>query len=372
MYFNLRLWSFTRGARLRIAYAVLLGLLTAAAGVARLALLGVVLARVLSGDSLAGTLPWIAAAGFAVLARGALQYQKEMVAHTTAAIIQLKLREQVYARILELGPARLGQERSGDTMLSIVDGVEQLETFFGQYLPQLFVAALTPIGVFVFMALLDLPTAGVALGFAVFALLAPAAFHRWNRSSSMRRRKAYGEFGAEFLDSVQGLFTLKAFGQSRSRGEMLAAKAHAVFRSTMWVLASNAGSLGVTVAGIAIGAAAVLAVGADRVTTGAMSMEALLIILMLGIEVFRPLRELSQLFHQGMVGLSAAHGIFTVLDAEPLVVETPRRGVSTSPSPQPSPVKGEGAAMSLRAPTESGRGNLAPPSLSLQPSPVKG
>ena len=323
MYFDLRLWTFTRGARLKIAFAVYYGLLTAAAGIARLVLLGILLGKILQGETLDALVPLIAAAGGLVLLRAYLQYQKEMVAHRTAAAIQIALRGTMHDQMLVLGPSYFGQQRTGDVMLSMVDGVEQLETFFGQYLPQLFTAVLTPIGIFVYLAYLDLPTALIALGFSVLTIFTPAAFHRWNKQGSVRRRNAYGEFAAEFLDSVQGLFTLKSFGQSEAKASVLAEKAHAVFKSTMWVLATNAGSLGVTIAGVAIGAAVLLVVGANRVESGAMEFETLLIILMLGIELFRPFRELSQLFHQGMNGLSAAHGIFSFLDAEPLVSAEP-------------------------------------------------
>ena len=88
-------------------------------------------------------------------------------------------------------------------MLTLVDGVEQLETFFGQYLVQLFTAALTPIGIFIYLMFLDVPTAFVALIFAALTLIAPSLFHKWNSSSSVRRRDAYGDFGAEFLESIQ-------------------------------------------------------------------------------------------------------------------------------------------------------------------------
>ena len=146
MYFNFRLWALTRGMRMRIAFAVLLGLLTAAAGIARLVLLGIILGRVLgAGDGVSDLTGWIIAAAGAVIARAILQYYKEMVAHRTAAAIQVRLRGQLYDRVSELGPAHFNQQRTGDAMLTMVDGVEQLETFFGQYLPQLFTAALTPV-----------------------------------------------------------------------------------------------------------------------------------------------------------------------------------------------------------------------------------
>ena len=283
MYFDLRLWALTRGFRLRIGFAVLYGILTAAAGIARLVLLGVLLGEILKGERLEDLLMLILGAGGMVLLRAILQYHKEMIAHRTAASIQLSIRELLQHQVIALGPAYFAQQRTGDAMLSIVDGVEQLETFFGQYLPQLFTAILTPIGIFFYLMYLDLPMALIALGFSILTIFAPAAFHRWNKNASIYRREAYGDFAAEFLDAVQGLFTLKSFGQSNAKANVLAEKAHAVFKSTMWVLATNAGSLGVTIAGVAIGAAIMLVVGANRVDSGEMRFEELLIILMLGI-----------------------------------------------------------------------------------------
>jgi ATP-binding cassette, subfamily B, bacterial len=332
MYFDLRLWAMTRGARLRIAAAVIYGLLTAAAGIARLVLLGILLGEILKGEEFESLIPLMLAAGGMVLLRAILQYQKEMVAHHTAASIQLALRGTLHDQVLALGPSYFGQQRTGDALLSVVDGVEQLETFFGQYLPQLFTAVLTPIGIFIYLAYLDLPMALIALAFSVVTIFAPAMFHRWNKSASIRRRDAYGDFASEFLDAVQGLFTLKSFGQSDAKAKVLADKAHAVFKSTMWVLATNAGSLGVTIAGVAVGAAVLLVVGADRVDAGEMEFEELLIILMLGIELFRPFRELSQLFHQGLNGLSAAHGILGFLESKPSVeIKTSSNARITSP-----------------------------------------
>ncbi len=122
---------------------------------------------------------------------------------------------------------------------------------------------------------------------------------------------------------MQGLATLKAFGQSGDRARRLEARAHALFKSTMWVLGTNTLARGITDTGIAVGAAAALALGAWRVDAGAMSLPALLVILMLGVEVFRPLRELRMLLHQGMLGLSASRGIFALLDALPAVTDRP-------------------------------------------------
>jgi len=303
LYFDRRLWALTAGVRGRIAGTVAVGLLAAAAGIARLALLGWLLARVLAGDALTTLVPALILTAVALVGRSALDYARTMVAHHTAARVQAELRRRLYAQVAALGPAHFVRDRTGDVMLSMVEGIQQLEVYFGQYLPQLFVAALTPVLIFGFVAFLDLPVALVVLLAAVAALLAPGLWHRWDSRASLARNQAYKAFGAEFLDSVQGLATLKAFGQSSARARRLEEKARTLFQSTMWVLGTNTLARGITDTAIAVGAAAALALGAWRVSHGAMSLPALLVILMLGVEVFRPLRELRVLLHQGMLGL---------------------------------------------------------------------
>ena len=327
MHFEPRLWSFTRGVRGRIAWAVLIGLIAAALGVARLALLGWLIARVFAGDGLAELAPAAVGVAVVMILRGVFDQWRAMVAHETAAIVQRRLRRALFDRLAELGPAYVGAERSGDLTLTLIDGVEQLETYFGKYLPQLLVAVLTPVLIFAFVAFLDLPVAAVLLVFAVIALVAPAAWHKRDSANSRARQRAYAAFAAELLDAIQGLATLKAFGRSRERAAVLAEKARELFRTTMWVLGTNTAARGITDASIAIGAAAALALGAWRVESGAMELSALLIVLMMGVEIFRPMRELRSVLHEGMVGMSAAHGLYRLFDAQPPVADAPAREV---------------------------------------------
>ena len=319
MYFDPRLWQFTKGVRLRIAGSTAVGLLAAIFGIGRLALLGWLLAKVFRSEPLQELIVPFGVVAGVMLVRGFLEYARNMAAHRTAALVQVNLRKILYEKVMELGPAHFGRQRTGEVILSIIDGVEQLETYFGRYLPQILVAFLMPIGIFLFVAFLDFPIALILLGFALVTLFLPMAFHRWNSRASRSRKHHFGDFSAEFLDAVQGLGTLKAFGQSGARARLLEKKAKALFSSTMWVLATNTMARGIADTGIAVGAAATLGIGAYRVSSGMMSLEALLVILMMGIEVFRPLRELRTLLHQGMVGQSAAQGVFSILDSLPAI-----------------------------------------------------
>ncbi|HKZ07526.1 MAG TPA: ABC transporter ATP-binding protein [Methylomirabilota bacterium] len=327
MYIDTRLWALTVGVRLRIAAAVLIGLLAVAAGIARLALLGWLLARVAAGDGALALAAPVAATAAVIVLRGVLEYWRAMVAHETAARVQTRLRERLYDHLVALGPAHVAGGRTGDVTLSLVEAVQQLEVYFGQYLPQLFVALLTPPLIFLAVAFLDLRIALLFLAAALFTLIAPMVWHRSESAGSLARSRAYAAFGAELLDAIQGLGTLKAFGQSRAWGERLAAKSRALLRSTMWVLGANTAARGITDVGLAVGAALALTWGAYRVADGALGLPALLVILMLGVEVFRPLRELRALLHQGLHGRSAAEGVFALLAAEP---EVPPSGAGTN------------------------------------------
>jgi ATP-binding cassette, subfamily B, bacterial len=316
MHFDLKLWQMTAGLRGRIALSAALGLLALGVGIARFAFLGRFLAGVFRGEDARHLLAPLACAAAAILLRGWLDHHRTMIAQRTAARVQQTLRSVLFDKIVALGPAWFGSERTGGVMLSMVDGVEQLQSFFGQYLSQVTIAVCAPVAIFAFIAWWDMPVATVMLAAALFTLVLPATVHRRTALASRARQAAFKSFGEEFLDAVQGLPTLKAFGQSAAYGRNLAARARALSDSTFWVLSLNVATRGLTDLGTALGSAAALALGTYRVEHGAMSVEALLIVLMAGTEIFRPLRDLRTVLHQGLNGQAAATGIIALLDTE--------------------------------------------------------
>ena len=324
MYFDLRLWRLTSGLRLHMLAGVVLGFAALGAGIARFAFLGVALARVFDGQGLSGAAWPLAGAAVAVLLRGLFDRLRLRQADATAVAVQGRLRTLLFDRIAALGPAWFAGERTGGVMLSMIDGVEQLQSFFGQYLPQLAIAAVAPIAIFLFMAWWDVPVALVLLAAALLTLGLPMLVHGWDKRAAIARQRAFKAYGADFLDAVQGLPTLQALGQSGVYGARLADRARELYRSTFRVLGLSVLTRGVTDTGMALGAAIALLLGAMRVDSGQMSLEALLVVLMAGTEIFRPLRDLRGVLHQGMIGQSAAAGLHALLEAVP---EVPPDGV---------------------------------------------
>ncbi|QIE27277.1 Vitamin B12 import ATP-binding protein BtuD (plasmid) [Caballeronia sp. SBC1] len=321
MYFDLRLWQLTKGLRGHMVLSIAVGLLALVAGIARFVFLGQLLALVLRGSPWQSWVTPSVAVAAAIVLRALLDQWRTSIACRTAARAQETLRGELYDRIVALGPAWFAEQRTGGVMLSVIDGVEQLQTFFGQYLPQLAVALCAPFAIFGFIAFWDLPVAAVLLVAALVALFGPIAVHMHERRTSLARAQAFKEFGETFLDAVQGLPTLKAFGQSRVWGERLATQARAVSDNTFWVLAAGLLTRGIVDLGAALGAALALVLGAWRVTHGQMGLTTLLIVLMAGTEIFRPLRDLRSVLHQGMLGQAATAGIRSLLEANPPMPE---------------------------------------------------
>lgn len=332
MYFDSRLWQLTAGLRAGMAGGIFLGLLALAAGIARYVFLGQLLARVFDG---APWQDWITPAlcvGAMVLLRAVFDHWRTVQANRTSASIQQTLRGKLYDRIVSLGPAWFANQRTGGVMLTVVDGVEQLQTFFGQYLPQVAIAAAAPFAIFAVIAFWDVPTALVFLAAALFALFGPMAVHMLDRRASQARTRALNAFGEDFLDAVQGLPTLKSYGQGKAWGQRLAARARSLSDNTFWVLSVSLLTRGISDLGVALGAALALTLGAWRVAAGDMSVEALLIVLMAGTEIFRPLRDLRSVLHRGMLGQSAAVSIHALMDAQPLTPAPDTRAARAAPA----------------------------------------
>ena len=151
MSFTWRLFQPTQGYRGRLAGAALLGLGASVAGIGRLALSGYVLALVFQGQVFSTlVLPLVGVLG-CIGARAVPEYPKEAIGNRTAGDIKLRFRSEVYQYVLQLGPGHFDRERTGDVVLAMVEGIEQLETFLGQYFPQLVVAGLMPLLIFVCM-----------------------------------------------------------------------------------------------------------------------------------------------------------------------------------------------------------------------------
>ena len=247
MYFDFRLWRLTAGLRGRIALGTFLGLLALGVGIARFAFLGIP-RRLFAGaarrqPALASRPPPSPCCPRA--ARPAPHHHRA----PTRGGVQEEAARRLYDKIAELGPAWFAGERTGGVMLSIVDGVEQLQSFFGQYLPQSSVAALAPLAIFAFMACWDVPVAARDAG-------APRC-SRWSRPTGFVHDRAAAASSRE-RQGVQGVrrgVPRRGAGpadpegvrpERRLRPPCSPSKARALSDTTMRVLSTSVMTRGIT------------------------------------------------------------------------------------------------------------------------------
>jgi ATP-binding cassette subfamily C protein CydD len=309
-----RLLGEVQAARRDLALTIGLGTLAGVVVVGQAWLLS----RVVSGVFLEGqALEQVVALLFALLAlslvRAALAWGSEVTAHRVAGRVKRDLQGRLAAHLLALGPAYARGERSGELANTAVEGVEALDAYLSQYLPQLALAALVPLTVLIFVIPLDWVSGLVLLLTAplipIFMVLIG------NAADTLTRRQwaSLSRMSAHFLDVLQGLTTLKLFGRSREQIRTIAAISDQFRQATMGVLRVAFLSALVLEMVATISTAVVAVQIGLRLLYGHLSFEQGFFVLLLAPEFYLPLRMLGTRFHAGMAGVAAAQRIFEVL-----------------------------------------------------------
>ena len=235
--------------------------------------------------------------------------------------VKLALRERLYRKMLALGPSYSSRVRTSDVVQSAGEGIDQIQSFFELFLPQLFYAVLAPVTLFAVLMPVNIPAAVVLLVCAplivlvvgVVAMSAARAFKRyWGK---------YTDMGAAFLDNMQGLETLKAFDADERAAADMDEKAEAFRVMTMQVLQIQLRSLTAMDAVAYGGTAAGIGVAVWQFLVGGVDMAGAMIVVFLSASFFLPLRQLGSYFHVAMNGMTSTRRIFALLDAP-----EPKRG----------------------------------------------
>ncbi|MGL5675604.1 MAG: ABC transporter ATP-binding protein/permease [Cellulosilyticaceae bacterium] len=227
-----------------------------------------------------------------------------------------KLRHQIYAKLLRLGMDYQKVEDTSAVVQMMVEGVEQLEVYFGRYLPQFFYALLAPITLFVVIVPYSWKAALVLLIAVPLIPLSIIAIMKVAKRILKTYWKSYANLGGTFLENLQGLTTLKVFNQDEARHQKMNEEAENFRVMTMKVLSMQLNSINVMDLVAFGGAAAGSIVALQQYSGGHLSVGHLIVIVLLSAEFFIPMRLLGSFFHIAMNGMAASERMFKVLDAE--------------------------------------------------------
>ncbi len=316
---NRRLLTLARDARLSLALTVLSGLLAGLLTIWQAWLLSRAVNGVfLHSQTLSQVWNSLRLMLLAIAGRTLLTWLNEVSANAVAVRVKTDLRERLFAHIQRLGPAYTRAERTGELTAAAVEGIEALDAYFSQYLPQLVITALVPLSVLIFVFPLDLLSGLVML---VTAPLIPFFMILIGKGAEIVTKRQYetlSRLSAHFLDSLQGLTTLKIFGQSKAHARSIAQVSDQFRDRTLTVLRITFLSA-LALELLATLSTAVIAVEIGlRLLYANMEFQPALFILVLAPEFYLPLRMLGLRFHAGMAGTSAARRIYEILDT-PLI-----------------------------------------------------
>ena len=228
--------------------------------------------------------------------------------------VKAKLRRRIYEKLLRLGTAGRQQVNTSEAVQVAVEGVDQLEIYFGQYLPQFFYAMLAPLTLFAVLAPVDLTSAVVLLVCVPLIPVSIAAVQTWAKKLLGRYWGQYTALGDTFLENLQGLTTLKIYGADAQKHAEMNEQAEQFRRITMKVLTMQLNSITIMDLIAYGGAAAGMALAVSRFAAGQVSLAGALFIILLAAEFFLPMRLLGSFFHVAMNGMAAAERIFRLLD----------------------------------------------------------
>src|SRR5918998_6346272 len=312
---NGELFRRVRSARLWVGAAVALGVLSAAATVAQMIFLSHILdSAFLKGAGIADVRGSLLLLLAAVLARAALLWTREVVAGHGAVQVKSALRERLYAHLLRLGPAYAAGERAGGRETTATEGVEGMEPYFARYLPQVALSAAVPLLVAAYVFPRDLSSGVLLMITAPVIPVMMVLVGSYAEEHIQRQWASLSRMGAHFLDALQGLTTLKVFGQEAAEAERVAAVSEEFRERTMRVLKFAFLSGLVLEFMTAVSIALIAVVLGVRLVSGGMPFEEALVVLVLAPEFYRPLRELGTHRHAAMEGKAAAERILEILD----------------------------------------------------------
>lgn len=323
MMLNKRLIAAVGESKKYIAANVVLRWLALVANIAMMGAIAALLQGLYAGEDLSSTLLRTAVVAAAVLAaRYGCSVASARMSYLSSKMVKRTLREKIYQKLLRLGASYKEQVNTSQVVQVAVEGVDQLETYFGAYLPQFFYAMLAPLTLFGVLAFINLPSAAVLLVCVPLIPVTIAGVQRWAKKLLAKYWGQYTALGDTFLENLQGLTTTKIYQADGFKHQEMNQQSEHFRKITMKVLTMQLNSIAImdliAYGGAALGA--ILAVTQFR--AGRVDLAGCIMILLLAADFFLPMRLLGSYFHIAMNGMAASDKIFRLLDLPELEQKT--------------------------------------------------
>ncbi|MCI6466185.1 MAG: ABC transporter ATP-binding protein/permease [Faecalicatena sp.] len=250
-----------------------------------------------------------------LLVRGGMNTLNSKFSFLASTAVKRGLRDKIYRKLMEMGSHYRETTATSEAVQISTEGVDQLEIYFGKYIPQFFYSLLAPATLFFIVGSMNMKAAAVLLLCVPLIPLSIVAVQKFAKKMLQKYWGTYTELGDSFLENLQGLTTLKIYQADKRYAEKMDEEAEKFRKITMRVLIMQLNSISVMDLVAYGGAAAGIIIGVLEFSKGSISLAECFFILMISAEFFLPLRLLGSFFHIAMNGNAAADKIFRLLDA---------------------------------------------------------
>ena len=309
-----RLLRIVPESRRYIAANIIFQWISLAANIAMMTSIATLLADLYSSRESDSVVLTLAVALTAVVVRFVCTILASKMSFLSSKAVKKTLRGEIYEKLLRLGASYNERVRTSEIVQVAVEGVDQLETYFGAYVPQFFYALLAPLTLFVYLSRINMMSAVVLLICVPLIPVAIAAVQTWAKKLLSKYWGQYTALGDTFLENLQGLTTLKIYQSDDFKNDEMNREAEKFRKITMKVLTMQLNSITI-MDFIAYGGAALgMIISVSQFRAGNLSLAGCILIILLAADFFIPMRQLGSFFHVAMNGMAASDKIFALLD----------------------------------------------------------
>lgn len=301
-----------------IALTVLAQWLKTVANIVMIFILSNLLAQILDGKAFdfKGLLPYLVAIAAVMFVRYLCGYASSQTAFFASSEVKKVLRQKMYKKLTRMGASYSEKVSTSEVLQVFVEGVDQLELYFGKYLPQFFFAMLAPITLFAVLVFVSWKASVVLLICVPLIPLSIVAVQKIAKRLLSKYWGVYTNLGDTFLENIQGLTTLKVYQADERKNVEMNEKAEEFRRITMNVLTMQLNSVSVMDIVAYAGSAVGVVIAIIQVKNGTITLPQAFLIIMLAADFFLPLRLLGSFFHVAMNGMAASDKLFKLLDTK--------------------------------------------------------
>ena len=314
--FNKRLLSICDSSKKWIGLTVLMNWISIVCNIALILFIGTTVDKLLSGNlnlNIISTSIFIIAM---LSIRFVANFMSTKFSLYSSGEVKKTLRSTIYEKLLTLGVNYTDTISTSSTVQIAVDGVEQLEMYFGRFMPQLFYSVIAPVTLFAVMSFISFKTAIILLICVPLIPITIMAVMKIAKKILSKYWGVYTDLGDSFLENLQGLTTLKIFDRDEDKNDEMNKNAEHFRKITMSVLQMQLNSI-IVMDIIAYGGSAIgILMALSEYRNGLITIGQVLIIILLSAEFFIPMRLLGSFFHVAMNGISASERMFKVLDTQ--------------------------------------------------------